>query len=144
MQKLLIDFDKFFADAAGIKNRASTSDAPTIFIDDTVTIVIRRINKYSINFTLTPFTTAILLLKLDNNILLKLGITIIRSNIVVINRTNKSLSETVKIEPNKTLSNICAFTFDDTSIIKLPPNAIEIDKNIPIKVSDDILVLFLV
>lgn len=39
-----IDFDKFLAEAAGIKNRASTREAPIIFIDETVTKVISKIN----------------------------------------------------------------------------------------------------
>lgn len=143
-KKLLIDFDRFLAEAAGIKNRASTKDAPIILIDDTVTSVIKRINRYSNNLTRTPLTTATFVLKLDKSILLKFGITISISSIVEKNRTNKSLSDTVSIDPNNTLSSICELTFDETKIISVPPSAIEIDKNIPIKVSDDIFVLFLV
>lgn len=143
-KKLLIDFDRFLAEAAGIKNRASTKDAPIILIDDTVTSVIKRINRYSNNLTRTPLTTATFVLKLDKSILLKFGITISISSIVEKNRTNKSLSDTVSIDPNNTLSNICELTFDETKMISVPPSAIEIDKNIPIKVSDDIFVLFLV
>ena len=143
-KKLLIDFDRFLAEAAGIKNRASTKDAPIILIDDTVTSVIKRINRYSNNLTRTPLTTATFVLKLDKSILLKFGITISISSIVEKNRTNKSLSDTVSIDPNNTLSSICELTFDETKMISVPPSAIEIDKNIPIKVSDDIFVLFLV
>lgn len=143
-KKLLIDFDRFLAEAAGIKNRASTKDAPIILIDDIVTSVIKRINRYSNNLTRTPLTTATFVLKLDKSILLKFGITISISSIVEKNRTNKSLSDTVSIDPNNTLSSICELTFDETKMISVPPRAIEIDKNIPIKVSDDIFVLFLV
>lgn len=139
-----IDFDKFLAEAAGIKNRASTREAPIIFIDETVTKVISKINIYSKNFTRTPLTIAKLVLKLDKSILLKFGITIKIKSIVEKNRTIISLSDTVKIEPNKTLSNICEFTLEETKIINVPPSAIEIDKKIPIRVSEDIFVLFLV
>ena len=42
--KLLIFLDIFLAEAAGIKSNASTKEAPIIFTDATVTIVIISIN----------------------------------------------------------------------------------------------------
>jgi len=69
-----IDFDKFFAAAAGIKSNASTSIEPIIFTDAIVIMVTIIIKIYSISFTFTPLTIAKFGLKLASNILFKYGI----------------------------------------------------------------------
>ena len=51
---------------------------------------------------------------------------------------------TVRIDPNITFSIMWEFAFAETKISRDPPSAIDIDKNIPIRVSVDIFVLFLV
>lgn len=71
--KPFIDFDKFFAAAAGIKSSASTSIEPIIFTDAIVITVTIIIKIYSINFTFTPLTIAKLGLKLASSILFKYG-----------------------------------------------------------------------
>ena len=51
-----------------------------------------------------------------------------------------SVSLTVRIEPNMTVSRMCVFTFADTHSSAVAPIASEIDRNTPISVSADIFV----
>ena len=94
--------------------------------------------------TFTPFTVAIFALKLERSILLNNGIRTIPKTVIVTTRINISESLTVRMDPNITFSIIWEFAFAETKISREPPNAIDIDKKIPIRVSVDIFVLFLV
>ena len=61
----------------------------------------------------------------------------------VASSTVMSVSLTVRMEPNITVSRMCVFTLADTHSSAVAPIASDIDKNTPISVSDDIFVRFL-
>ena len=130
------------AAAAGISSSASTSTAPMIFTQATVSMVISSTNTYSSRCTRTPRTWARLGFRLASSIWLNSGSAVTAVSTVVMSSTLMSVSLTVRIEPNITVSRMCVLTLADTHSSAVAPMASEIDRNTPISVSDDIFVRF--
>ena len=71
---------------------------------------------------------------------LKSGSAVTAVNTAVMSRTVMSVSLTVRMDPNMTVSRMCVLTLAETQSSAVAPIASEIDKNTPINVSADILV----
>jgi len=123
------------AAAAGISNKASTSTAPMIFKQATVTRVTSTTNRYSTLRTFTPRAWARLGLRLESNMPLYRGSPISVQITVTPSSTFMSVWSTARIEPNSTPSITCVLIFADTNSSNEAPTASEMERNTPISVS---------
>jgi len=125
------------AAAAGMRRRASTSTAPMIFRQATVTSVTMATNTYSTKRTRTPLACARLGLMLASSIALYIGSPMQAQITVTTSSTFMSVWSTARMEPNSTLSMTWVLIFADTNSNSEAPRASEIDRKTPIRMSLD-------